>query len=88
MPTRILSAAMATDETTETERIERALDGVNAGYVAEMQERYLADPTSVDSEWRALFEPAIGPPAETASTVGPFPPLPRPRHRFQQARRR
>ena len=55
---------MATDETTETERIERALDGVNAGYVAEMQERYLADPTSVDSEWRALFEPAIGPPAE------------------------
>ncbi|MDQ2854116.1 MAG: multifunctional oxoglutarate decarboxylase/oxoglutarate dehydrogenase thiamine pyrophosphate-binding subunit/dihydrolipoyllysine-residue succinyltransferase subunit [Chloroflexota bacterium] len=64
---------MATDEPTETERIERALEGVNAGYVAEMQERYLADPSSVDSEWRALFEPAIGPPAETPSTVGPVP---------------
>ena len=51
---------MAADETTEAERIERALDGVNAGYVAEMQERHRRDPESVDAEWRALFEPAIG----------------------------
>jgi 2-oxoglutarate decarboxylase len=57
---------MAADETTETERIERALEGVNAGYVAEMQERWLRDPGSVDPEWRTLFEPAIAPPAETA----------------------
>jgi multifunctional 2-oxoglutarate metabolism enzyme len=54
---------MEADETTETERIERALEGVNAGYVAEMQERWLEDPASVDPEWRALFEPAIAPPA-------------------------
>ena len=53
---------MAADEPTETERIDRALSGVNAGYVAEMQERYLRDPASVDPEWRALFEPAIAPP--------------------------
>ncbi len=58
---------MAADETTETERIERALAGVNAGYVAEMQERWLRDPASVDAEWRALFEPAIALPAEAAT---------------------
>jgi 2-oxoglutarate dehydrogenase E1 component len=54
---------MAADEQTETERIERALEGVNAGYIAEMQERWIADPASVDPEWRALFEPAIAEPA-------------------------
>src|ERR1700693_3102671 len=53
---------MAADETTETERIERALEGVNAGYVAEMHERWLRDPGSVDPEWRTLFEPAIASP--------------------------
>jgi 2-oxoglutarate decarboxylase len=50
---------MAADDQSETERIERALEGVNAGYIAEMQERWQADPASVDPEWRALFEPAI-----------------------------
>ena len=60
---------MAADETTETERIERALAGVNAGYVAEMQERYLRDPASVDPEWRALFEPAIASPAAVTPQV-------------------
>ncbi|MGZ6214202.1 MAG: multifunctional oxoglutarate decarboxylase/oxoglutarate dehydrogenase thiamine pyrophosphate-binding subunit/dihydrolipoyllysine-residue succinyltransferase subunit, partial [Candidatus Limnocylindria bacterium] len=55
---------MPADDQTETERIERALEGVNAGYIAEMQERWLQDPSSVDPEWRALFEPAIAPPAE------------------------
>ena len=54
---------MAADETTETERIERALEGVNAGYISEMQEQWLRDPASVDPEWRALFEPAIAAPA-------------------------
>ena len=52
---------MTADEATETERIERALEGVNAGYIAEMQERWRGDPTSVEPEWRALFEPAIAP---------------------------
>ncbi|MEO8252713.1 MAG: 2-oxo acid dehydrogenase subunit E2, partial [Chloroflexota bacterium] len=57
---------MAADETTETERIERALEGVNAGYIAEMYELWQRDPASVDPEWRALFEPAIAPPAAEA----------------------
>ena len=64
---------MATDEKTETERIERALEGVNSGYIAEMQERWLEDPASVDPEWRALFEPAIAPPPDAAET-GTAPP--------------
>jgi len=62
---------MAADETTETERIERALEGVNAGYIAEMQEQWLRDPASVDPEWRALFEPAIAPPAAEAAQSEP-----------------
>jgi 2-oxoglutarate dehydrogenase E1 component len=52
---------MADDDQSETERIERALEGVNAGYIAQMHERWQADPASVDPEWRALFEPAIPP---------------------------
>jgi 2-oxoglutarate decarboxylase len=70
MGTRILSGAMAADEPTETERIERALAGVNSGYVAEMQERFLRDPASVDPEWRALFEPAIALPVGELATSG------------------
>ena len=62
---------MATDEQTEKQRIERALEGVNAGYVAEMQERWQADPASVDPEWRALFEPAIAPDTENRSAAQP-----------------
>ena len=81
-PTRILSGAMPTDEPSEAERIENALEGVNAGYVAEMQERFLRDPGSVDAEWRALFQPRIpsmgdGPsesvPAEPAPAPAPAP---------------
>src|ERR1051325_5179700 len=30
--------------------------GPNAGYVLELYERYLADPGSVDEEWRATFD--------------------------------
>jgi 2-oxoglutarate dehydrogenase E1 component len=67
---------MAADETTETERIERALEGVNAGYVAEMQEQWLRDPTSVDPEWRALFEPAIAPLAAPEAAGSEPTPLP------------
>ncbi len=71
---------MAADETTETERIERALESVNAGYIAEMQEQWLRDPDSVDPEWRALFEPAIAPPtaASTPTAAGPSAPTPLP----------
>ncbi|HEY7331621.1 MAG TPA: multifunctional oxoglutarate decarboxylase/oxoglutarate dehydrogenase thiamine pyrophosphate-binding subunit/dihydrolipoyllysine-residue succinyltransferase subunit [Candidatus Limnocylindria bacterium] len=40
----------------ENEPIERALDSVNAGYIAELYEQYRRDPASVDREWRVLFE--------------------------------
>ncbi|MEX0625500.1 MAG: multifunctional oxoglutarate decarboxylase/oxoglutarate dehydrogenase thiamine pyrophosphate-binding subunit/dihydrolipoyllysine-residue succinyltransferase subunit, partial [Chloroflexota bacterium] len=62
---------MADEEATETTRIERALEGVNAGYIAEMQERWQADPASVDPEWRAIFEPAIAPPTDGQAAVPP-----------------
>ncbi len=32
------------------------LNPVNAGYVADLYDRYRADPTSVDAEWRARFD--------------------------------
>jgi 2-oxoglutarate decarboxylase len=63
--------AMSADDERETERIERALAGVNAGYVAEMQEQWLRDPASVDPEWRALFEPAIAPLADNGQEAAP-----------------
>ena len=47
---------MPPDDPREPSRIERALDSVNAGYVAELYERYRRDPASVDREWRVLFE--------------------------------
>jgi len=47
---------MPPHEPTEESRIERALDSVNAGYVAELYEQYRRDPASVDREWRVLFE--------------------------------
>ncbi|HTI29446.1 MAG TPA: hypothetical protein VL687_03700, partial [Methylomirabilota bacterium] len=65
---------MQPDDPNDSSPIERALEGVNAGYVAEMQERWLADPGSVDPEWRALFEPAIAPPAEGVPSQAPTPP--------------
>src|SRR5262245_62070518 len=40
--------------------------GVNAGYVYELYERYLRDPSSVDERTRAVFRAAGAPPAETA----------------------
>jgi 2-oxoglutarate dehydrogenase E1 component len=63
---------MAADD--ETQRIERALEGVNAGYIAEMQERWLHDPSSVEPEWRALFEPAIAPPNDGVPPSAPVAP--------------
>src|SRR5437867_4387238 len=56
---------MTSQDPPEESPVERALESVNAGYVAEMRERFLQDPASVDDEWRALFEPRIGgPPTE------------------------
>src|SRR3989304_7451394 len=72
---------MPTDEPNEAERTAHALEGVNAGYVAEMQEQSLRDPASVDPEWRALFQPRIppmsdGPPAAAPTGTTPVEPAP------------
>jgi 2-oxoglutarate dehydrogenase E1 component len=43
----------------QSPEVQRALDEmnpVNAGYVAELYEQFRRDPTSVDREWRTLFE--------------------------------
>ena len=37
-----------------------ALNLVNAGYVADLYERYRRDPASVDPEWRSLFDSGAG----------------------------
>jgi 2-oxoglutarate decarboxylase len=63
---------MPPDDPNESSPIERALEGVNAGYIAEMQERWQSDPASVDPEWRALFEPAV--PATDGQSAEPQPP--------------
>ena len=47
---------MPPHEPDEANRIARALDSVNAGYVAELYEQYRREPASVDPEWRSMFE--------------------------------
>jgi 2-oxoglutarate decarboxylase len=47
---------MPPHEPNEESSIERALDSVNAGYVAELYAQYQRDPASVDREWRVLFD--------------------------------
>ena len=37
-----------------------ALNLLNAGYVADLYEQYRRDPTSVDAEWRGLFDSGAG----------------------------
>jgi len=37
-----------------------ALNLVNAGYVADLYDQYRRDPTSVDAEWRSLFDSGAG----------------------------
>ena len=51
------------------------LYGPNAGYVAELYERYLTDPTSVDAEARSLFASGYRPslPVETSKATGTTP---------------
>ncbi len=66
------------------ESVDSLLSGVNAGFVAELYERFLRDPSSVHEGWRALFEDlpddrrtgdgrtATGtPPAEPDGAAGP-----------------
>src|SRR4026209_1016294 len=60
---------MPPDDPNDSSASERALEGVTAGYIAEMQERWQSDPASVDPEWRALFEPAI--PATDGHSAAP-----------------
>ena len=63
---------------TDATPVERALDSVNAGYVAEMLERFRQDPDSVDAEWRTLFEPqvAVESPATVTDAAAVTPPPP------------
>ncbi len=51
---------MPPHEPEEASNIERALEGVNAGYVAELYAQYRRDPSSVDADWRSLFESGAG----------------------------
>ncbi|MGI8657539.1 MAG: multifunctional oxoglutarate decarboxylase/oxoglutarate dehydrogenase thiamine pyrophosphate-binding subunit/dihydrolipoyllysine-residue succinyltransferase subunit [Candidatus Limnocylindria bacterium] len=47
------------DPSTGTEALDE-LNLVNAGYVVDLYERYRSDPTSVDPEWRGLFDSGAG----------------------------
>ncbi len=51
---------MPPHEPAEETRIERALDSLNAGYIAELYAQYRRDPASVDQEWRSLFQSGAG----------------------------
>ena len=46
---------------TEVERALDEMNVVNAGYVAELYEQFRRDPTSVEGEWRAMFESGLAP---------------------------
>ena len=70
---RPLSFGQMPPSDTPATPVERALESVNAGYVAEMQERWQQDPASVDPEWRALFEPPIASPAAEPHAPGLMP---------------
>ncbi len=67
------------DESTATPALDE-LNLVNAGYVADLYDRYRADPASVDPEWRARFDAGEGgyEPAGTGSpaTNGQSDPVP------------
>ena len=51
----------------------REIGGINEGYVLELYERYLRDPSSVDAAARELFERS-GPPADSPALPGEVPP--------------
>jgi 2-oxoglutarate dehydrogenase E1 component len=65
---------MPATEPTPPSDVERALDEmnvVNAGYVAERYEQYRRDPSSVEGEWRALFESGLQPGAPAPAVPAP-----------------
>jgi 2-oxoglutarate decarboxylase len=62
---------MPPHEPEEASSIERALESVNAGYVAELYAQYRADPGSVDPDWRTLFESGAGGFEPVAPSVAP-----------------
>src|SRR3990170_1156260 len=41
---------------SDPDQLTDELNLVNAGYVADLYERYRADPSAVDDEWRARFD--------------------------------
>ena len=47
---------MAVRDTPDADQLPADLNLINAGYVADLYDRYLADPASVDPEWRARFD--------------------------------
>jgi 2-oxoglutarate dehydrogenase E1 component len=49
-------AAETADTARDTDQLPSDLNLINAGYVADLYERYRADPSSVDPEWRARFD--------------------------------
>jgi 2-oxoglutarate dehydrogenase E1 component len=68
---------MPATEPTPPSDVERALDEmnvVNAGYVAELYEQYRRDPSSVEGEWRALFESGLQPGAPAPVVPAPAAP--------------
>jgi 2-oxoglutarate dehydrogenase E1 component len=78
---------MAPHERAQEDRIERALDSVNSGYVAELYEQYRRDPSSVEQEWRNLFAsgtagfepaPSAAPAANGNGSAPPAAPAPTP----------
>jgi 2-oxoglutarate dehydrogenase E1 component len=60
------------DETNGSSPLDEALEGLNAGYVASVYEQYRSDPTSVETEWRRLFDAGYGgfEPIRPAPTAG------------------
>jgi 2-oxoglutarate dehydrogenase E1 component len=48
------------DDTNGRSPLDEALEGLNAGYVAAVYEQYRSDPTSVEAEWRRLFDAGFG----------------------------
>ncbi len=50
---------MPADDTNGRSPLEDALEGMNAGYVAAVYEQYRSDPTSVEPEWRRLFDAGL-----------------------------
>ncbi|CAN5354159.1 hypothetical protein BH24CHL10_BH24CHL10_10580 [soil metagenome] len=51
---------MPSSEPDQTSETLDELNLVNAGYVADLYEQYRTDPTSVEPQWRTLFDSGAG----------------------------